>query len=160
MIWLSWILWVGQPVVFEGGFLSQPDGAKPVVLIVDDFKLAYVGESIPKEWANKIQQHLSLDGGYVLPGLIDAHAHLSSLGNALESVDLVGTSSYQEVVARAKIARLNYPKEHGSRAVVGTKMIGRPRNFRIMMPYLKRYRTIPLYSNALMAMHHLPTRLP
>jgi len=40
------------------------------------------------------------DGATVLPGLIDAHAHLDGLGAALETVDLTGTQSEDEVVAR------------------------------------------------------------
>ena len=35
--------------------------------------------------------------GVVLPGLIDAHGHLASLGRSLSMIDLVGTTSKQEV---------------------------------------------------------------
>ncbi|MFO1392481.1 MAG: amidohydrolase [Steroidobacteraceae bacterium] len=41
-------------------------------------------------------------GGTVVPGLIDAHAHLMGLGYALMSADLVGTRSRTDVVARLK----------------------------------------------------------
>ncbi|MBL8958888.1 MAG: amidohydrolase family protein, partial [Gemmatimonadetes bacterium] len=43
---------------------------------------------------------LDLDGRTVIPGMIDAHAHLGGLGSALRTVDLVGTTSYEEIVAR------------------------------------------------------------
>ena len=43
---------------------------------------------------------LDLAGRTVIPGMIDAHAHLFGLGESLRSVDLVGTRSYDEVVAR------------------------------------------------------------
>jgi predicted amidohydrolase YtcJ len=39
-------------------------------------------------------------GATVVPGLIDAHAHLMGLGLALMSADLVGTRSKNEVIAR------------------------------------------------------------
>lgn len=43
-----------------------------------------------------------VDGGghVVIPGMVDAHAHLLNLGFALRQVNLVGTKSYDEVVAR------------------------------------------------------------
>jgi predicted amidohydrolase YtcJ len=43
---------------------------------------------------------LDLNGRTVIPGMIDAHVHLLNLGNSLRNVDLVGTSSYDEVIAR------------------------------------------------------------
>ena len=39
-------------------------------------------------------------GRTVIPGMVDAHAHLAGLGEALRTVDLVGTKSYDEVIAR------------------------------------------------------------
>jgi predicted amidohydrolase YtcJ len=43
---------------------------------------------------------LELTGKTVLPGLIDAHLHLTSIGRALHEVDLFGTSSEAELIAR------------------------------------------------------------
>jgi len=43
---------------------------------------------------------IPLDGAVVTPGFHDAHAHLYGLGKALEQVDLTGTRSAREVVAR------------------------------------------------------------
>jgi len=45
-------------------------------------------------------ERLDLTGRTVITGMVDAHAHLLGLGQALRSVDLVGTRSYDEVVAR------------------------------------------------------------
>lgn len=39
-------------------------------------------------------------GSCVVPGFIDAHAHLFSLGHSLRELDLNGTRSYDEVIAR------------------------------------------------------------
>ena len=54
-------------------------------------------------------ERLNLGGRTVIPGMVDAHTHLLGLGQALRTVDLVGTRSYDEVVARvverAKTAR-------------------------------------------------------
>jgi predicted amidohydrolase YtcJ len=45
-------------------------------------------------------QRLDLGGRTVLPGMVDAHAHLLGVGQALRTLDLVGTRSYEEIVAR------------------------------------------------------------
>lgn len=41
-------------------------------------------------------------GKTIVPGLIDAHAHLFNLGVSLQQVDLVGTSSAEEVLEKVK----------------------------------------------------------
>ncbi len=41
---------------------------------------------------------IDLKGQLVLPGLIDAHAHLHSLGTELTSLNITGTKSYQEII--------------------------------------------------------------
>src|SRR6185295_7989759 len=38
----------------------------------------------------------------ILPGLTDAHGHLYGLGLAIDIVDLVGTPTYDEAIARVK----------------------------------------------------------
>ncbi len=43
---------------------------------------------------------LDLGGRTVIPGMIDAHGHVTGLGDALHIVDLTGTATYDEVVAR------------------------------------------------------------
>jgi hypothetical protein len=41
---------------------------------------------------------IDLKGQLVLPGLIDAHAHLHSLGDELTSLNVTGSKSYQEII--------------------------------------------------------------
>src|SRR5262245_25370201 len=43
---------------------------------------------------------LELPGSFATPGLVDAHGHLTSLGETLERVDLRGALSISEVVKR------------------------------------------------------------
>lgn len=55
---------------------------------------------------------MELGNRTVFPGFVDAHAHLTGLGQALATVDLFGTHSYEEVVARvAERARTARPGE-------------------------------------------------
>jgi predicted amidohydrolase YtcJ len=46
-------------------------------------------------------------GSFAMPGLIDAHGHIESLGASLEQVDLRGVNSLEEVARRVK-ARLDH----------------------------------------------------
>ena len=43
---------------------------------------------------------INLGGATVLPGLIDAHAHLHSLGDELTYLNITGASSYDELIAK------------------------------------------------------------
>ena len=60
-------------------------------------RIAYVG---PSEVDGR--EVIDGEGLVVMPGLIDAHAHLAGLGDALDSVDLVGSTSWEEVIRRLK----------------------------------------------------------
>jgi predicted amidohydrolase YtcJ len=60
---------------------------------------------------------VDLDGHTVIPGMIDAHAHLLGLGNALRTVNLTGTKSYDEVIARVAARAREVP--------AGTWILGR-----------------------------------
>lgn len=53
---------------------------------------------------------LDLSGRTVIPGMIDAHGHVAGLGDALHIVDLTGTSTYDEVVARVAERAKKTPK--------------------------------------------------
>lgn len=88
------------------------DRARPVAaaMAVRDGRVLFVGsERGALALAGPRTERLDLHGETVIPGMVDAHAHLLSLGQALRTVDLVGTRSYEEVigrvVARAKTAR-------------------------------------------------------
>lgn len=53
----------------------------------------------------------------ILPGLTDAHGHLYGLGQSLDTVSLVDTTSYDEVIARVR--------ERAARANAGEWILGR-----------------------------------
>jgi hypothetical protein len=72
-------------------------------------RIVAVGSEAEARAAAPHAEVLRADGGLVLPGLTDAHGHLLSLGRALASVDLVGTRSYEEVVARVRAAASGAP---------------------------------------------------
>jgi len=88
------------------------DVNRPVAeaLAVRDGLIAFVGSNRGAQaLAGPKTERLDLSGRTVITGMVDAHAHLLGLGQALRTVDLVGTKSYDEVIARvverAKTAR-------------------------------------------------------
>ena len=79
------------------------DESRPVVqaLAIRDGKVIFAGPEIgARALSGSATRVLDFPGRTVVPGLVDGHGHLMGLGEALESVDLVGTKSYDEVVAR------------------------------------------------------------
>lgn len=79
------------------------DRTRPRVqaLAVRDGRLVFAGSDIEAHaLAGPTTEVWDLDGATVIPGMVDAHAHLVSLGTSLRTLDLVGTRSYEEVIAR------------------------------------------------------------
>lgn len=56
-------------------------------------------------------------GRTVIPGMVDAHAHLGGIAQALRNVDLTGTRSYEQVIQRVVDRAKTVPK--------GTWIVGR-----------------------------------
>ena len=67
---------------------------------------------------------VDLGGRTVIPGMVDAHGHVSNLGLALRIVDLTGTTSYDDVIARVAERAKSAPQGRGSRGAGGTRTIG------------------------------------
>jgi hypothetical protein len=62
-----------------------------------------------KAFAGPRTRTLRLDGRVVFPGLTDAHVHVEGLGQALEELDLVGTTSLDDVLAKVRAAARALP---------------------------------------------------
>lgn len=69
-------------------------------LVVKDGKILEIGLKPELELKYNIKKTYDAKGNTVVPGLIDAHAHLYGLGLALQQVDLVGTNSFDEVLGK------------------------------------------------------------
>ncbi|MDQ3696869.1 MAG: amidohydrolase [Gemmatimonadota bacterium] len=129
-------------LVLAAAALSQPDAARgqrrPADLIVTnariytaedtrpiaeamaitDGRVVFVGSARgAMVFAGTSTQMLDLEGNTVIPGIVDAHAHLASLGASLRNVDLVDTKSYDEVIERVVARAKETPK--------GTWILGR-----------------------------------
>ena len=85
------------------------DQTRPLVqaLAIRDGHIVYAGPVAgARALAGSSTRTLEFPGRTIIPGMVDAHGHLMGLGEALQSVDLVGTKSYDEVISRV-VARAN-----------------------------------------------------
>ncbi len=69
-------------------------------LVVKDGKILEIGLKPELELKYNIKETYDAKGNTVIPGLIDAHAHLYGLGLGLQNVSLIGTTSFEEVLER------------------------------------------------------------
>ena len=89
------------------------DDARPLVeaFAVRDGRIAFVGsqrEAAVLKGPNT--RVVDAGGRTVIPGMVDAHAHFSGLAQTLRSVDLTGTNSLAEVIARVVAKSKSVPK--------------------------------------------------
>ena len=81
------------------GYTSTGSGIREfsVLVISDDGKVVATGDSsLFDEYPQAAR--IDVDGQYLLPGLIDAHAHVYNLGYLAINVDLTGTPSVTDAV--------------------------------------------------------------
>ncbi len=69
-------------------------------LVVKDGKILEIGLKPELELKYNFKETYDAKGNTVVPGLIDAHAHLYGLGLGLQNVDLVGTTSFEEILGK------------------------------------------------------------
>lgn len=69
-------------------------------LVVKDGRILEIGLKPELELKYTIKETYDAKGNTVVPGLIDAHAHLYGLGLGLQNVDLVGTTSFDEILGK------------------------------------------------------------
>jgi predicted amidohydrolase YtcJ len=105
---LAPILLVAQgtaDLVLTNGHIYTVDNARPVVtaLAVRGGRVVFVGsDAEARVLASSSTRVIDLHGATVVPGITDAHGHLLGLGNMLQSANVAGSTSYQEVVDRVK----------------------------------------------------------
>jgi predicted amidohydrolase YtcJ len=86
-------------------------------VLVRDGLVAEVGPANELRRANPNARIVDATGSTILPGLTDAHGHLYGLGLSLDTVNLVGSPTYEEVISRVR--------ERASRANAGDWILGR-----------------------------------
>lgn len=76
--------------------------SKAEAVAVDKGKIIEVGktEDLQKKYTAK--ENVDATGKFLYPGLIDAHAHFLGYGLGLQTADLTGTESWDEIIERLK----------------------------------------------------------
>ncbi len=90
-------------LIVTGARIYTVDDSRPTAeaLAVRDGRVLFVGSARgAKALQGPKTQVVDAAGRTIIPGMTDAHAHFLGLGQALRTVDLVGTASYNEVIAR------------------------------------------------------------
>ena len=71
-------------------------------MVVGDGKVIAVGTRRDMENKYDAEEKVDVEGKFIYPGFIDAHAHFVQYATALQSVNLVGTNSWEEVIEKVK----------------------------------------------------------
>ncbi|HYE96647.1 MAG TPA: amidohydrolase family protein, partial [Rubricoccaceae bacterium] len=83
-------------------YTVNPAQPTATAMAVEDGRIASIGTEAEVLAVYPDWPRVDAGGHTVIPGLIDAHAHLMGLGQFLTQVDLVGTASKAEVIERAR----------------------------------------------------------
>jgi len=96
----------------NGRVLTQdPSRPEAAAIGISADRIVIVGsEDAVARAAGPDTRRIDLGGALVLPGLVDSHVHLRSLGEQLTSLDLRGVASLDEVVRRAAAASSELPE--------------------------------------------------
>lgn len=96
--------------LLRGATVHMADGARPLDVAIEGGRIvALVPPGESGAWRRRAREVVDLTGAHVYPGFTEDHAHLTSLGAALEQVDLKGAASFDEVVARVQAAAAKLP---------------------------------------------------
>lgn len=88
-------------------------------MAVKDGKIVETGDSKKLLSVYNAKEKLDAKGAFIYPGFIDAHAHFSGYGLGLQTADLVGTESWDEILNRLQ----NFSKQKNSQP--GQWLVGR-----------------------------------
>lgn len=84
-------------------------------MLIKEGKILATGDTASLLKAYEVKEKLDAGGKFIYPGLIDAHAHFVGYGQSLHTVNLVGTSSWEEVLERVDA----FAKEHPEGWITG-----------------------------------------
>ena len=96
----------GAFVLFTNGAIRTDAEAAPVeALLVQEKRVVAAGteDALRARAAGAELLVVDLGGGIAVPGLVDAHGHFIGYGETLDNVDLVGATSYAEVIERIAV---------------------------------------------------------
>jgi hypothetical protein len=92
-------------LVITAGTVITLDGgrARATAVAVRDGRIVAVGDAAGMQGlVGPATRRVDLPGATVVPGLGDAHVHVEGLGDALETIDLVGAATLEEAASRVR----------------------------------------------------------
>lgn len=97
------------PTLFENGVIYTMSEHAPVVeaLLVDAGRIIATGDAQTLLDSAPEAERVDLQGQVVIPGLIDAHAHVRNLATMRLAADLTGTQSIEEIIQRLRALEAN-----------------------------------------------------
>ncbi len=96
-------------------YTVDKDFSKATAFAVHDGKFVAIGSTADITRRYSSGHIVDADAKAIVPGIIDAHCHFYGLGLNRQTVDLVGTKSYEEVLERVA----NFYKEHPGNFILG-----------------------------------------
>jgi len=100
-------------LILTGGRVYTVNPAQPVAeaVAILGSRILYAGSlDSALSFRGPVTKVLDVKGGIVLPGLIDAHAHLTGLGKFLLQLDLIGTTSPSAILQMVREKQKTTPK--------------------------------------------------
>src|SRR5215203_1312225 len=84
-------------------------------MVIKDGKIMALGstEDLTKKYYSR--NKINAQGKFIYPGLIDAHAHFYRYGLGLQTADLVGTTSWEEILTKLD----SFSKHHTEGWLIG-----------------------------------------
>ena len=113
--------------IIYGGTIYTVDSINSVieaVAIKDDIILKTGNLTEVKKFTNSETYEINLEGKTMIPGFIEGHAHIMGTGYNQKNLDLLNTSSYDEIIQIAEKSQ-NMPKGEWIIVEVGTKISGK-----------------------------------
>ncbi len=92
-------------------YTVDPEQPEAEALAIRGERILMVGSNDDVLGAYPDARRVDAEGQAVIPGFIDAHAHLMGLGESLIQVDLVGTTSKQEILDRLEDFAQDLPED-------------------------------------------------
>ncbi|WP_344123731.1 amidohydrolase [Kocuria aegyptia] len=102
---------MSAPTVYTHATVFTADGADAEAFVVERGRFLHVGsEESARRVAGSGAAEVDLAGGFVLPGIIDAHTHLLMTGQSLQKVALRDAVDLTEIQARLRRAAEENPR--------------------------------------------------
>lgn len=98
-------------ILFFNGKIYTVDSSFSVAeaVAVKDGKIIATGKSDELKKQFKAKEQIDLNGKFLFPGFIDAHAHFYRYGLGLRECNLVGTNSWNEILQRLDVYAKTIP---------------------------------------------------